>query len=83
MRVEQHRNGQRFLPWNQDVRGGLKVEECKGQDVKGSGRDSRRTTQVTAQHKVKDEETVLIVLKGITQIDNERMVDLGWREKEV
>ena len=36
----------------------------------------KRTAQVTTEHEVKYEETVLIILKRVTHIHNERMVDL-------
>lgn len=34
------------------------------------------TSEVAPKHEVEDEKTVLIVLKGITQIDNEGVIDL-------
>ena len=36
----------------------------------------RRTAQVAAQHEVKNEEAVFIVLESVPQVDDERVVDL-------
>jgi hypothetical protein len=44
-----------------------------GEDGKGK----EHTTQIAAQHKVEDKETVLVVLESIAQIDDEGVVDLG------
>ena len=38
---------------------------------------SALTSEVTSEHEVKDKEAVLVVLEGITQVDYERMIDLG------
>ena len=35
-----------------------------------------RTAQVTSQHEIQHEETVLVVLEGISEVDDERMIDL-------
>jgi len=34
------------------------------------------TTQVTAKHKIQNEEAILIILECVPKIDNKRMVDL-------
>ena len=36
----------------------------------------QRTSQVSSKHKVKNEETILVVLEGITQIHDKWVVDL-------
>jgi hypothetical protein len=35
-----------------------------------------RTSEVAPEHEVEDEKTVLVVLKGITQVNDERVIDL-------
>lgn len=40
----------------------------------------RRTTQVPSKHEIQHEETVLVVLKGITHIDHETVIYLGSKE---
>lgn len=39
----------------------------------------QRTSQVPAQHEIKHKETVLIILKSISQVDDERVVNLQVR----
>jgi len=34
------------------------------------------TSQVTPKHEVEHEKAILVVLEGITQIDDERVIDL-------
>jgi len=36
----------------------------------------QRTPQVTSQHKVKDKETIIVILKSITKIDDEWVINL-------
>lgn len=35
-----------------------------------------RTSQITTQHKVKNEEAIFVILEGVAEIDYEGMVDL-------
>jgi len=34
------------------------------------------TSEVTPKHKVKNKKAILVVLEGITQVDDERVIDL-------
>lgn len=42
----------------------------------------RRTAEVTAEHQVEDKEAVLVVLEGVAQIDDKRVVDLNDAAKQ-
>lgn len=35
------------------------------------------TSEVTSKHEVEDEKAVLVVLEGIAQVDDERVIDLN------
>lgn len=37
---------------------------------------SRLTSKITAKHKVKNEEAIIIVLESIAEVDQERVIDL-------
>lgn len=37
---------------------------------------SRLTSKITAKHKVKNEEAIIIVLERIAEVDQERVIDL-------
>lgn len=38
--------------------------------------DQIRTSKITSKHEIKDKEAVFVILEGITQVDDERVVDL-------
>lgn len=42
----------------------------------GNLKMERRTAQITSQHKVQDEETVLVILESVSHVYNKGVVDL-------
>ena len=55
-----------------DVSGVLIAEDCRYEEG-----EKALTSQVTAQHQVYHKETVRVVLKGISQIHDEWVIDLA------
>ena len=41
------------------------------------------TSEVASEHEVEDEKTVLVVLEGIAQVDDERVIDLNVTVRDV
>ena len=52
------------------------IERGRGKYVWGRGSETRRTAEITTEHEVEDEEAVLVVLKRVPEVDNERVVNL-------
>lgn len=46
------------------------------------GEEEGRTAQVTAEHEIEDKEAVVVVLEGISEVDDKGMVDLERDETE-
>jgi hypothetical protein len=68
-----------LLSENQVARGGL--EGSKPTEKIGI---CELTSKVTPEHKIQNKETILIILEGVAQINDIRMVDLvGYSEDEV
>ena len=61
------------------------IDDGRGKYIWGQGPETRRTAKITTEHEVEDEEAVLVILKRVPQVDDERMVNLqspislvGW-----
>lgn len=50
--------------------------ECFKMDGQSFSRLIALTSEVTPKHEVEHEKAVLVVLEGITQVDNEGVIDL-------
>lgn len=75
MTAGQRKISQRPLVMIPDVQGEL--ERTRGEKWRGS-RDElwTLTSKVPTEHKIQNKETILVVLKGISQVDNKGMVNL-------
>jgi hypothetical protein len=62
--------------WTEEIGDQLEGRQSSAAKM-GAFNAHRRTTQVAAEHQVEDEEAVLVVLEGVAQVDDERVVDLG------
>ena len=49
---------------------------CQIRHDRNGKKDNERTSEITTEHEIEDEEAVFIVLECVTKIDDEGVVDL-------